>query len=188
MPRRRMLDTFQTAETSGPYDEYPVLPDDVDPQLTLSRNDRPQPFFLTCAKDCVLAQMSGKGRLVMRDSAVRYFDLIPGDFIYVPAGTPHRMLPSEPSIQYRYKAANSGLESVAFHCEGCDHELHAETWDTAAETPQAGYLRATSAFNAAPASRTCSKCGAVHPEVDLAGYRWAEIAADLKSAGDDADW
>jgi 3-hydroxyanthranilate 3,4-dioxygenase len=183
-----MLDTFQAAQTSGPYDEYPVLPAEVDPQLTLSRNDRPQPFYLTCAKDCVLAQMSGSGRLLMRDSAVRYFDLIPGDYVYVPAGTPHRMMPSETSIQYRFKAANSGLEAVSFYCEACNQELHTVTWDTEQQSPQAGYLRATSNFNASPEQRTCSKCGAVHPAIDLAGFRWAEIATELTSTGNTADW
>ncbi len=181
MPRRRMLDTFDTAKDLGPYDEYPVLSEGVDPQLHLSVNDRPQPFHLTCGKDCIIVQMSGKARLEMRDSSVLYFNLVPGDYAYVPAGTPHRILPSEPSIQYRYKAEHAGLEAVTFYCEKCGSEVLKDTWDTAEEVPQAAYLRVVSAFNANPSVRQCAHCGHVNPSIDLTGFRWAEIVEELSS-------
>src|SRR5262252_2071864 len=64
MNRSRALSIFQEAKAAGPYDEYPVLPPDIDPQLHLSRNDRPQPFFLICEHDCVLTQMSGRATVL----------------------------------------------------------------------------------------------------------------------------
>ena len=181
MPRRRMLDTFDTAKDLGPYDEYPVLSEGVDPQLHLSVNDRPQPFHLTCGKDCVLVQMSGKARLEMRDSSVLHFNLVPGDYAYVPAGTPHRIVPSEPSIQYRYKAEQAGLEAVTFYCDSCGTTLLKDTWDTAVEVPQAAYLRVTTTFNADESVRHCAHCGHDNPPVDLSPYRWKAIVEELSA-------
>ena len=189
MPRRRMLDTFDTAKDLGPYDEYPVLSEGVDPQLHLSVNDRPQPFYLTCEKDCILVQMSGKARLEMRDSSVLHFNLVPGDYAYVPAGTPHRIVPSEPSIQYRYKAEHAGLEAVTFYCDACETMLLRDTWDTAEEVSQAAYLRAVTTFNADETVRTCSHCRHANPAVDLAGYRWKAIIEDLAAPAEaEAAW
>ena len=184
MPRRRMLDTFDTAKELGPYDEYPVLSEGVDPQLHLSVNDRPQPFHLTCEKDCILVQMSGKARLEMRDSSVLHFNLVPGDYAYVPGGTPHRIVPSEPSIQYRYKAEHAGLEAVTFYCDACGTMLLKDTWDTVEELPQAAYLRAVTTFNADDTVRACSRCGHANPAVDLAGYRWRSIAEEIAAGGE----
>ena len=189
MPRRRMLDTFDTAKDLGPYDEYPVLSEGVDPQLHLSVNDRPQPFHLTCGKDCILVQMSGKARLEMRDSSVLHFNLVPGDYAYVPAGTPHRIVPSEPSIQYRYKAEHAGLEAATFYCDACGTMLLKDTWDTADEVPQAAYLRVVTTFNADESVRRCSHCGHANPAVDLAGYRWQAIVEELAEPAEaEAAW
>ena len=188
MPRRRMLDTFDTAKELGPYDEYPVLSEGVDPQLHLSVNDRPQPFHLTCEKDCVLVQMSGKARVEMRDSSVLYFNLVPGDYAYVPAGTPHRIVPSEPSIQYRYKAEQAGLEAVSFYCDACGTVLLKDTWDTAEELPQTAYLRVVTAFNADESVRHCSRCGHAAAPVDLTGYRWGAIAEELAAPQTEEAW
>jgi 3-hydroxyanthranilate 3,4-dioxygenase len=174
-----MLHTFKEATDRGPYDEYPVLPPDVDPQLHLSRNDRPQPFFLICEKDCVLIQMSGKGKVEFRDSSVLWQPMVPGDFIYVPARTPHRIVPEEPSVQYRYKARNAGFEAVCWYCPHCGKRIAIDQWDTAEELPQDAYLRAVRGFNADAASRRCA-CGFEHPAVDLAPYRWEKIARELK--------
>lgn len=187
MPRKHMLDTFEAAAAAGPYDEYPVLIAGVDPQLHLSRNDRPQPFHLTCEKDTILVQMSGAARVEMANGAVRYFDLVPGDYAYVPAGTAHRIVPGEPSIMYRYKAEVAGLEAASFHCEDCGQTLLEETWDTAEELPQAAYLRIVESFNTDEALRTCN-CGTVHPVVDLAGYRWKEIAGELTETETESAW
>ena len=181
MARKRMLLTFREAEQRGPYDEYPVLPPEVDPQLHLSRNDRPQPFFLVCEKDTVLVQMTGAGRLELRDCSVRWFDAVPGDFIYIPGGTPHRFTPEGVATQYRYKAARPGREEVRWYCEACDAMLACQAWDAEAMLPQEGYLAACSAFNAESAARACRACDAVHPPIDLAPYRWAEVAQSIRA-------
>jgi 3-hydroxyanthranilate 3,4-dioxygenase len=181
-----MLNTFKQAVDAGPYDEYPVLPPGVDPQLFLSRNDRPQPFYLVCEKDTMLIQMSGTGVVEFRDSSVNFFKTAPGDHIYVPAGTPHRITPNGVAIQYRYKAEQSGLEAVAWYCLHCGAALHRETWDTGDVLPQEGYLRATTAFNTDSAKRTCAACGHVHPTIDLDAFRWATIARELRE-GDSGD-
>ena len=88
MDRKRMLNGFKAAAEAGPYDEFPVLVPEVDPQVYLSRNDRPQPFYLICEKDTLLAQMAGTGRLFMKYSPVTVEPMQPGDFVYIPAGTP----------------------------------------------------------------------------------------------------
>jgi hypothetical protein len=180
MARRPQVDTFEAAQKRGAYDECPVLPLDKDPQLCLSRNDREQPFFLICQHDCVLAQLSGEGRIAFADASVLHFDMRPGDYVYIPAGVPHRFSPKTASIQYRYKALNAGLEGVAWYCPQCRTELHRDVWDTARELPQEGYLRATSAFAENEALRHCRQCGTVHPAPDLAGNRWAEVASELR--------
>ncbi|WP_017183309.1 hypothetical protein [Sphingobium xenophagum] len=187
MPRRNLIDTFEAAKHAGPYDEYPVLLESADPQLHLSRNDRPQPFLLTCGKDSILVQMSGASRIEMRDSSVLYFDAVPGDYIYVPAGTPHRIVPSEASVMYRYKACQAGLEALTFTCDSCGETLFQETWDTAAEMPQLAYQRIVERFNGDPALRTCS-CGHETPAIDLADYRWKAIAEELSATEAEEAW
>jgi hypothetical protein len=180
MTRKRMLNTFKEAEAAGPYDEYPVLPPDIDPQLHLSRNDRPQPFFLICEKDTVLVQMAGRCRVELRDSSVLWWDAVPGDFLYIPGGTPHRIVPDGLAIHYRYKAQASGLEGVRWYCTGCDSRVAEEIWDTAEMLPQEGYLEAVRRFNASPSARMCRHCGSEHPAIDLAPYRWEVIARELR--------
>ena len=119
MPQRRGFKTFAAAKESGPYDEYPMFPPNTDPQICLSRNDRPQPFFLVCEQDSVLVQMAGEGRVCFPEGPIRFHPLEPGDFVYVPGGTPHRILPETECVQYRFKAEHAGLEGVAWYCEGC---------------------------------------------------------------------
>jgi 3-hydroxyanthranilate 3,4-dioxygenase len=186
MPRGKMLDTFEAAEKAGPYDEYPVLTGEVDPQLHLSRNDRPQPFYLTCEKDCVLVQMSGNAFVDMRDSSVLRFKLVPGDYAYIPGGTPHRITPTQDSAQYRYKARDAGLEAISFYCSACDGLLYRETWDTSGEVPQAAYLRVTERFNGEPELRTCAGCAHESPPIDLRGFRWRQIAEELSQEEESA--
>jgi hypothetical protein len=181
MRQKRQYLTAREAPEAGPYDEFPTFPPGIDPQLCLSRNDRPQPFYLICEHDTVLVQMSGAGRVVFRGGPVNYHVLEPGDFVYVPARTPHRFIPDRESVQYRFKPEHPGLEGVAWYCEGCGAELWRRIWDTAAELPQEGYLRACLAFNADAARRTCKACGSAHPAIALDAYRWAEIAASLRS-------
>jgi len=181
MRQKRQYLTAREAPEAGPYDEFPTFPPGIDPQLCLSRNDRPQPFYLICEHDTVIVQMSGAGRVLFRGGPVNYHTLEPGDFVYVPARTPHRFIPATDSVQYRFKPEHPGLEGVSWYCEGCGAELWRRIWDTAAELPQEGYLGACQAFNADAALRTCKTCGTAHPVIDLVGYRWAEIAAALRS-------
>lgn len=181
MARKRMLHTFKECGQRGPYDEYPVLPEEVDPQLHLSRNDRVQPFFLICAKDTVIVQMSGTGKIEFRDSPTLWWPTVPGDFVYVPAGTPHRIVPDEVCVHYRYKARVSGLEGVAWYCPRCNQRIASHMWDTASIVSQLGFLQAVRTFNGASDARLCSSCGCEHPEIDLAPYRWEQIAKELQA-------
>lgn len=179
MAREHMVFSFQAAATAGNYDERPMLPDDVDLQVHLSRNDRPQPFWLICEHDTVIATLSGEGRIAFKASSVNYHTYQTGDFIYVPAGTPTRIFPDSRSILYRYKGAEAGLEGVAWYCEKCDYQIFREVWDTADELPQAAYQRITEGFNANAMGRKCRSCGKVYPKVDIKNLRWANIAKEL---------
>jgi hypothetical protein len=179
MARDIHFSTFAAAATAGPYDERPMLPASIDLQMNLSRNDRPQPFFLVCQHDSVLVVMSGEGRVQFKDAPVLWHSYVPGDFIYVPAGTPHRIVPATESIQYRYKLPESELEAMAWYCEGCGAVLHRDTWELAEEKAQAAYLRACREFSEDLARRTCGSCGTVHPAIDLAPYRWEELNAEV---------
>lgn len=177
--RKKTFVVYREANKLGAYDERPMLPDDIQIQLYLSRNDHPQPFFLVCEKDTMLVSFSGAGKVEFKDTGVLYFPLEPGDHVYVPAGAPTRLVPDEESIIMRYKPREAGLEGVAWYCEGCGAELHRHVFDTADTYPQEGYLAGTRAFNASEELRTCS-CGAVHPAVELGRYRWEQLAADLR--------
>jgi 3-hydroxyanthranilate 3,4-dioxygenase len=157
-----------------------MLPDEIDVQLYLSRNDRPQPFYLVCEKDTLVAQLDGEGQIEFKGSSVNAFPLAPGDYIYVPAGTPHRLIPTSESVVLRYKPRNPGLEAVAWYCGGCGTEIHRDTWDTAKAISHEKYEEACHAFNDASERRTCADCGAVHDTLDLSPYRWEQIAADIR--------
>jgi hypothetical protein len=180
MPRHHAVQTFAVANNAGPYDERPMLPETLDLQVHLSRNDRPQPFFLVCEHDTVLVTLKGEGQVEYRDSNVLRHNYEIGDHLYVPAGVPHRIVPSVESLQYRYKLPESELEGVAWFCEGCGSELYREIFEIKAELSQEAYLRIASAFNADAAKRTCGECKAVHPVIDLAPFRWGQVAAELK--------
>lgn len=184
--RKRQFFIFREIAKLGPYDEFPMTAPEIDPQIHLSRNDRDQPFFLICEKDCVVVQMSGRGRVVFRDSPLGEVQTEPGAFVYVPGGTPHRILNEEPGAQYRYKAREAGLEAVAWACPSCGAEVHREVWDTAVTLPQEGWLDACTRFNAQADLRACQACGAEHAPVDLAPYRWAAIAATLREQAREA--
>ncbi len=181
MPRNLMVFTFAEAAKAGPYDERPMLPDTLDLQIHLSKNDRPQPFFLICQHDTVLFALSGEGHVEYKDASVLRHSYEVGDHLYVPAGVPHRILPSAKTIQYRYKLPDSELEGVAWYCEGCGSELYREVWEITDELPQEAYFRITSAFSADAKRRTCARCGTVHPPIDLSPYRWAEVARELRA-------
>jgi hypothetical protein len=179
--RKNSLQLLREAAKLGPYDEFPVLRPEIDPQVHASRNDHAQPFYLVFEKDSVLVQFTGQGQVRMRGSSVNSYDLEPGDFVYIPGGVPHRVMVDQPVVQYRYKARDPGLEAVIIPCERCDAELFYLEWDGAAEPAQAGYLRAVKAFNASAQAQTCGRCGEVHPLIDLQRYRWGAIAHFLSS-------
>lgn len=174
-----MFLALKEARRRGFYDEYPMLSQGIDPQLYMSRNDRLQPFWLTCANDTVLVQLTGKADIAFKKADVERFHMRPGDLIYVPAGVPHRLDPQNESIHLRYKAAEPGFEAVAWYCEHCGTELDRETWDANREISQSHYLSACESFNADRKRRTCGACGAEHPVVDIVGNQWADIAAEL---------
>ena len=182
MRRKNRLEIYKEAPSRGPFDECPMLELGIDPQLHLSRNTVPQPFFLICEQDTVVAQMAGDARIEFRDSAVNYFDTALGDYVYVPGGTPHRIVPKTESIHLRYKASEPGREAVAWYSDKTREEVSRITWDCADELPQEAYLRACRAFNADAKMRTCPTTGAVLPQIDLAPFRWAALAAEIKEA------
>jgi hypothetical protein len=183
MQRKRQVEVFQIAREAGAYDEWPLLPADIDPQVHLSRNDRTQPFFLVCEHDSVLTQLSGQALVEFKEAPVLSYTMEPGDFVYVPAGTPHRIVPRTESIQLRYRARDAGLEGAAWYCPACGAEVWREEWDTVEELPQAAYWRVCQAFNGDPDRRRCRDCGAEHPPVDLTGIRWPEVVAAMRREG-----
>src|SRR5246127_3881675 len=92
MRRKNRFETYKEAASRGNYDEFPMLELGIDPQLHLSRNSVAQPFFLVCEQDTIVTQMSGSARIEFRNSPANYFTMAIGDFVYVPGGTPHRLV------------------------------------------------------------------------------------------------
>ena len=180
--RKKTFQVWREAAKLGAYAEMPMLPEDKQVQVHLSRNDRPQPFYLICGKDSLLSLMSGAATVEFRGTAVDRFDLKLGSFVYVPAGAPHRIVPAETSIMLRYKQMNAGLEGVAWYCDDCGAEIHREVWDTAADLSQAKYQEISSRFAADAARRKCPNCGSIHPAPDLEGLPWTEVAHQLAAA------
>ena len=66
----------------------------------------------------------------------------------MPAGAPHRIVPTETSIMMRYKQMHAGLEGVAWYCDRCDAEVYREVWDTATALSQLKYDEVSSRFAA----------------------------------------
>lgn len=174
--RKNQLNLFREKAKYRNYDEVPLLKEDVDPQLHASRNSVDQPFYLICEKDTVLTALSGNAKVRFRDASVHYFDLGPGDYVYVPGGIAHRIECAEESLHLRYKASTPGLEAVAWYCESCGHEVDRYTWDNAKQSPQAGYWIGASRFNNDEKRRICPRCGVAHPSLDLTPFRWRELA------------
>lgn len=184
--RKRFQNVFDTAATSGPYDERPMQGAHLDPQVHMSKNDIPQPFFLICEKDTVLAAMTGEAVVEFRDCDVLRHRLQAGDYVYVPAGTPHRIVPKVPSLHVRFKAREPGLEGVAWYCERCNAVLHRIEWDTAQALPQEGYAAACAHYAAEIAGHPCPTCALPAPELNLTGIRWNELVPAIRAA-DEAD-
>lgn len=177
--RKNTLNLFREAGKLSSFDEYPVLRSEIDPQMHVSRNSVDQPFHLICEKDSVLVLISGKAIVQFASGAVRFFELEPGDFVYVPGGMPHRILVGEEGIHVRYKARESGLEAVAWYCKNCGAKLDEQVWDTAVTLPQEGYEDACQSFNSQIDRRTCTECGSTHDVVDLTAFRWKAVAQML---------
>lgn len=183
--RKNNFNLFKEARKLESFDDFPLLRPEVDPQLHASRNSVDQPFFLTCEKDVVIAQASGAAQVEFVSGPVRYFDLVPGDFVYVPAGTGHRIRTTEPGIQIRYKAREPGQETVSWQCGKCGATVHRESFDATLEPAQIGYQAAAEAFNIDAAKRTCGSCGEEHLPLNLSPFRWAAVAEALSRSDDD---
>src|SRR5262245_4070364 len=181
MPRKKSFQIFREAGKVGPYAEKPMLPDDIQVQLHLSRNDRPQPFYSIYDNDTLLVLMSGTSVVTFKSVSVHEFSLKPGDNVYVPAGTPHRILPAEEAVIMRYRAREAGWEGVVWYCEQCDRELHRQEWNTGEALSQDRFADVTAAFNGDKALRTCRQCGWVHPILDLAPFQWREVAEEARA-------
>jgi mannose-6-phosphate isomerase-like protein (cupin superfamily) len=181
MAKQQMLFPFALAADAGPYDEASVLSEDLDIRLTLSRGAEVQPFHLICQHDSTLVFLSGSGGVEFQGSSVRQYSYSPGDVVYVPAGTPHRIRPTGETIYHRFKLPESELEGVAWYCEGCGGELHRDVFALAEELPQEGYLRACREFSEDDGLRRCARCDCAHAPCDVEGYRWQELARERRS-------
>jgi hypothetical protein len=180
MPRKKTFQTFREAQKLGAYAEMPMLPEETQLQVRLSRNDRAQPFYALFAKDTLLLLMSGAGSIEFRGAPIRAFGLEPGDCVYVPAGTAHRLVHAEESVVLRYVPQSPLVEGIAWYCETCARELHREVWSTGERLSQEAYVEASTRFNADARRRTCAGCAAIHPPVELGGFGWEEAAGQLK--------
>ncbi|GAA1846170.1 hypothetical protein [Agromyces salentinus] len=179
MARRRMLQAFQAAKEIGNYADVPVMPVDVDPQITLSRNTEKQPFFLAFAEDTVIALMSGSATVRLRESNVNSWSMIAGDHVYVPAGTPHALEPNEESVLIRYIGNEPAYRAAVFACETCSGELHRLEWKQDLEVEATAiYAEVARRFNTDSAARACGTCGTTAAEISLERLGWpSEVAA-----------
>lgn len=176
MTRTRMLHALSVAADLGNYADQAVLIDTVDPQIYLSRNWLEQPFHLVCQKDTVLTQLSGTATLHLRDSSVNSFRMQLGDLVYIPGGTPHKIVPTTESVHLRYLALDAGRVGAVWYCPGCDNELHRYEWMHDNDIPaNRYYATACAQFTADPKARTCTKCATVHPGVSLDAYNWTNF-------------
>ncbi|MBU3067762.1 hypothetical protein KO481_40370 [Nocardia sp. NEAU-G5] len=175
MNRRRMLHAFQAASELGDYADAAVLPADTDPQIYLSRNRVAQPFHLICQKDVVLSQLSGAVDVHLHDSSVNRFRMGVGDHVYIPAGTPHRIVPVEEGVTIRYQALQAGRQGASWYCANCGSELRRYEWDHDNDVSAlAYYQRACANYNADVTVRTCDECGSVASQLDLASLGWVQ--------------
>lgn len=172
MDRRRMLHAFKAANEVGNYEDAPVLPEDIDPQMHLSNNSVDQPFYLICEKDTVVGQMSGTARVKLLMSSVNEFAMEPGDMVYVPAGTPHRIESLTSSVQIRYKVRDSKREAAIWTCAHCGVQIARRDW-LLADPPSAAYSVACQWFNEHHAGSACPGCSEDIPSIDLQTFSWS---------------
>jgi hypothetical protein len=178
MPRRRMLQAFDAAAEAPNYADLAVLPADVDPQITVSRNSVDQPFYLAFEEDTVLAQMSGHSTIHLRESNVLNYPMAQGDHVYMPAGTPHRITPDKEGVLIRYITNEPALRAALFTCETCAAEIYRLEWTQAlADDAVAIYAEICRRFNQTDERRTCAQCGAKAASVSLEALGWMEEAS-----------
>jgi 3-hydroxyanthranilate 3,4-dioxygenase len=174
-----MLDAYKVGAQVKNYADLAVLPLDVDPQITVSRNWIDQPFYHIFSEDTVLTAMSGHTVVRLKMSSVNTFRLEVGDHAYIPAGTPHRIEPREEAILLRYVALNAGLEAAAWFCETCGDELYRLEWqhNNDAEPPRV-YATACARFNTETEARTCRRCRTAASAVELNALGWDAYVND----------
>ncbi len=181
MRRGKQIDLLQGGrECLGSYDEWPCVPEYIDPMPYLSHNRVPQPFFLSSAKDRMLAHLGGIGRVEFRDASVNYFDLECGDFVYLPADTPAQLVPETPCLQLIYRGHPLGEETAHWYCPKCRNELYKVELKCGG-LPHRGYWQACQAFNQDEATRRCKECRTTHPAVDLSEIKWLDVAAAIEA-------
>ena len=154
LTRKKLVQVFDATKECGPYDEMPVLVDGRDPQVHVSRNDRPQPFFLIARPTRCSRRFRARRRST---SSTRrcVITVWSREISCTCPRAPRRIRPDEPSIHVRYKAEHAGLEAVAWFCPSCGAEVHREEFDAEEELPQDGYWHTCHAFNADVDRRRC---------------------------------
>ena len=178
--RKKMVQAFEAAHDCGPYDELPVLRADRDPQLHLSRNDRPQPFFLICSSDTLLAQLAGTRPST---SSTRRFSITgssPATSCTSRRGRRRASVPRRRRCTSATRRCTRGSKGSRGSATRARQEVHREEFDTAEELSQDGYWRACTTFNADVELRRCPECGEEHERVDLTGIRWPEVAQAIR--------
>ena len=166
MTRKKTFNVFREAAKAAPGEALAMLPETIDTQVELSRSSRAQPWFLLFDRDTLLAQASGRGTVSFGCGPLRWQAIKPGDFVYVPAGMPHRYAPDSESVQLRYRPMTPGVEGVAWYCS-CGAEIHREEWDAGEALSTAACRAAAEKFNAQDTLRRCARCGTTHPLLDL---------------------
>lgn len=173
MARRRMVQAFKAAKEIGNYADVPVMPIDVDPQIILSRNTERQPFYIAYQEDTVIALMSGSATVHLRESNVNSWSMIPGDHVYMPAGTPHLFDPREESVLIRYVGNEPAYRAAVFACDECGNELHRLEWEQDLEVDAIDiYGEIARRFNQDDDARQCKVCGTTAPEVAFGRLGW----------------
>ncbi len=179
LERKKTLNVFKEARSAwGSFDEFPVGPKGTDPMPYLSRNRIAQPFFQVSDEDQVIVQMAGTGRIEFKEIDTLEMHLIVGDTVYIPAGTPSRLIPEGENLQLRLKAEPPGRDAVAWYCDTCDELIHFVEFP--AGLPHEHYLSAVNQWNSDEKLRTC-KCGAIAPRAELGDIKWSEVAAALRA-------
>lgn len=177
--RRRSLNLLEEEHGLACHDELPLIPAKTDIQLYASRHDRPEPFFFAGSRDMLICVLRGRGRIEFMGTSVTHHRLEPGDYVSIPARTPHRVVPEPELLQLRYKASRPGHEALVWRCDGCRHELFRFEYDADSLVPHEQWLIACCQFNDEVGLRTCDSCGRPADEIDLGDYRWDDIAAAL---------